>query len=73
MCWHTNRTRAGSSCLKQEPDCSVSKTGPSDFVGTDGSQEHRRASMRGFSSNQATSERGRGKNHDNSRSWGGNY
>jgi hypothetical protein len=48
-----------------KPDGSIWQTGLSSFVGIDGSQGHRRASMRCSSSGQATSGRWRGMNHDN--------
>jgi hypothetical protein len=45
MCWHMNRIRVGSSCLKQEKlDHLVLGTGLFGFVRTDDSQGHRRAS-----------------------------
>jgi hypothetical protein len=56
---------------EQRLEASARNTRWSSFVGTNGSQGHRRASTRCSSSSQATSRRGRCMNHNNFRGCGG--
>jgi hypothetical protein len=79
----TNCNKHTSVCIRNEqepeaparnmgkPDSSIWQTEQSDFIGTDGSQGHYRASTRCSSSSQVASGWGRGVSYDNFGGCGG--